>query len=145
MGQTAVPIRPENKSRYPANWKSEIRPRILKRATREGEDVPRCEECGVVDRDIGYRDSADGGKFCSTLGMPDVGEDWYGEKVFQIILTIAHLSDEIEDCSDENLKALCQRCHNRLDAPKRAAGIKARRRAQCAGGDLFQGEANDME
>lgn len=140
MGQAAVPIRDENKSRYPANWKSEIRPRILARATREGEDVPRCEECGVVDRDIGYRDSADGGKFCSVFGAAYPGEDWYGERVIQIILTIAHLSDEIEDCSDENLKALCQRCHNRLDAPRRAAGIKARRHAQRAGGDLFKCE-----
>lgn len=35
------PIRPENKGRYPANWK-EIRAEILKRAG------DRCEDCGAV-------------------------------------------------------------------------------------------------
>lgn len=134
-----MPIRDENKGRYPANWKSEIRPRILARATREGEDTPRCEECGVVDRDIGYRDSDNDGEFVSAMWL-EKGDDFYGDKVIQIILTIAHLSDEIEDCSDENLKALCQRCHNRLDAPKRAAGIKARNKAKLASGDLFKCE-----
>lgn len=35
-----MPIKPENKKRYPANWK-EIRAAILKRACN------RCEFCGI--------------------------------------------------------------------------------------------------
>ena len=35
-----MPIKPENKNRYPENWK-EIRQRILKRANN------RCEFCGI--------------------------------------------------------------------------------------------------
>lgn len=45
-----MPIRPENKSRYPANWQ-EIRASILKRANN------RCEFCGVeIDKE--YYDAA---------------------------------------------------------------------------------------
>lgn len=40
----------------------------------------------------------------------------------------------------ENLLHGCQGCHNRYDAPVRAAGIKARRHAMRASGDLFQCE-----
>ena len=37
----------------------------------------------------------------------------------------------------DNLRALCQRCHNRYDAPMRRAGIAARQRAKSAAADLF--------
>ena len=63
-------------------------------------------------------------------------------RIVKIILTVAHLDHSPENCTDENLKALCQRCHNRYDAPMRAAGRKARKRATQATGDLF-GEAVD--
>lgn len=88
-----MPIKPENKSRYPKNWK-EIRARILERANN------RCEFCGVENHTIRYN--------------PKTGNNAY------IVLTIAHMNEVIEDCSDENLKALCQRCHNRYDAKSRA-------------------------
>ena len=42
-----MPIKPENKSRYPKNWK-EIRKRILKRANN------RCEFCGVENHTYRY-------------------------------------------------------------------------------------------
>lgn len=63
-------------------------------------------------------------------------------RIVKIILTVAHLDHRPENCTDENLKALCQRCHNRYDAPMRAAGRKARKRATQATGDLF-GKAVD--
>ena len=88
-----MPIKPENKSRYPKNWK-EIRARILERANN------RCEFCGVENHSYRYN--------------PKTRKDAY------IVLTIAHMNEVIEDCSDENLKALCQRCHNRYDAKSRA-------------------------
>lgn len=34
-----------------------------------------------------------------------------------------------EDCSDGNLKAMCQQCHNRYDAPMRRRGIRERANA----------------
>lgn len=74
-----------------------------------------------------------GGERCGVWnGMPidDLGGPF-------IVLTVAHLNHTPEDCRDENLLHLCQGCHNRYDAPVRAAGIKARKRATCAIGDLF--------
>jgi hypothetical protein len=55
-----------------------------------------------------------------------------------VVLTVAHLNHMPEDCSDENLLAMCQRCHNAYDAPMRRAGIVARRRAAAALGDFFK-------
>ena len=126
-----MPIRPENAARYPANWHTEIRPRILNRA-RNQHGWPCCEECGVGNHAIGYRDSS--GKFHDTGGLELQPN---GEKLFKIVLTIAHLNDKIEDVSDENLRAWCQRCHNRYDLPMRRRGLAERARAAKASGDLF--------
>lgn len=135
-----MPIRAENKHRYPPNWKSEIRPRILKRAENSA-GWPCCEECGVPNYAEGYRDGFGKWHPClpSDVGdVMEVGPDGTEYKCIRIVLTIAHLSDEVEDCSDENLRAWCQRCHNRYDAPARAAGIKQRRREVLAVADLFE-------
>jgi 5-methylcytosine-specific restriction endonuclease McrA len=77
-----MPIRPENKGRYPDNWK-DVREKILKRAKN------KCEFCGV--KNYSYREKT------------------------KIILTIAHLDHTPENCNDDNLKALCQRCHLQYD------------------------------
>ena len=87
-----MPIKPENKHRYPANWK-EIRERILKRAN------DCCEFCGVKNHTHRFNQKT--------------GKDAY------IVLTIAHLDHIPEHCEDDNLRALCQRCHNRYDAEHR--------------------------
>lgn len=39
-----------------------------------------------------------------------------------VVLTVAHLNHTPEDCRDENLAALCQKCHNSYDAPTRRRG-----------------------
>ena len=87
-----MPIRPENKGRYPKNWK-EIREQILERAGN------RCEFCGVENHT--YRLNEKTGKMA------------------YIVLTIAHMNEVIEDVRPENLRALCQRCHNRYDVEHR--------------------------
>ena len=87
-----MPIKPENKNRYPKNWK-EIRQQILKRANN------RCEFCGRINH-----------------SMVDNGQG----KIIKVVLTIAHLNHTPEDCRPENLRALCQRCHNKYDAKHRA-------------------------
>jgi 5-methylcytosine-specific restriction endonuclease McrA len=38
----------------------------------------------------------------------------------RVVLTIAHLDHTPENCTGENLKALCQKCHNKYDAKHRA-------------------------
>lgn len=94
-----MPIKPENKARYPKNWK-EIRAQILQRARN------RCEFCGVENHSIRVN--------------PKTGKE------VKIILTIAHLNHKPEDCRPENLRALCQRCHNQYDAKHRAETRKNR-------------------
>jgi len=119
-----MPIRPENKDRYPKNWKSEVVPRIRVRSGN------RCECTGQC----GHMHGGDLTGRCERVnGMPI--DEIEGPK---IVLTVAHLNHQPEDCSDENLLHMCQRCHLRYDAPMKAAGIKARARAQRASGDLFQ-------
>ena len=82
-----MPIKPENRGRYPANWK-EIRAAILKRADN------KCEFCGI--ENYAVRDGS------------------------RVVLTIAHLDHTPEHNNPDNLRALCQRCHNRYDAKHRA-------------------------
>jgi|GEM_PF-6023177 len=49
-----------------------------------------------------------------------------------------HIVDHTpENCARENLRALCQRCHNAYDAPMRRRGIKDRARMARASGDLL--------
>jgi 5-methylcytosine-specific restriction endonuclease McrA len=100
-----MPIRPENKDRYPKDWK-QISLRIRARANN------KCENCGVENYRI-----RDGSK---------------------IILTVAHLDHRPENCADDNLRAWCQRCHNRYDIVERRKGISDRARAARAIGDLFE-------
>lgn len=45
-------------------------------------------------------------------------------KPIKIILTIAHMDHTPENNEESNLKALCQRCHNRYDMPHRIANRK---------------------
>lgn len=145
-----VPIRPENKDRYPKNW-PEISRRIRDAAGN------KCEWCGVPNGELGGR--IQGGTWLKaqptgTDGMritwPAEGElAWCGDgesvgrarlRIVRIVLTVAHLDHTPENCADDNLKSLCQRCHNRYDAPKRRAGILERARAGKAIGDLLTEE-----
>lgn len=113
-----MPIRPENRHRYPKGWK-QISERIRYMRARG-----RCECEGECRDDHNGRCTA-----LESQPHPKTGSI--------VVLTVAHLNHEPEDCRDENLKAMCQRCHNRYDGPKRRAGILERKRAGSAIGDLF--------
>lgn len=127
-----MPIRPENKARYPKDWK-DISLRIRKRARK------RCEcrgECGLdhfEEMDTHYgRDYTDNGRNQPDRCMARNYEPHYhtGSKV---ILTTAHLDHTPENCADTNLKAMCQRCHLRMDRHIHAANRKethARKKAE---------------
>ena len=52
----------------------------------------------------------------------------HSETGSRVVLTTAHLNHDPSDYRDENLKALCQACHNRYDAAKRAANRKVYQR-----------------
>jgi 5-methylcytosine-specific restriction endonuclease McrA len=53
-------------------------------------------------------------------------------------LTIARLDHTPENCARDNLRALCQKCHNTYDAKHRA---QTRKRHSAVGQyDLFEGE-----
>lgn len=128
-----MPIRPENKHRYPADWK-DIRYEVLERAKH------CCEFCGVKNHAIGYRSEAYGFTDLSALGSMTTLEGTIsaevnqmnhmkfhasrGEKIITIVLTIAHLDHTPENNKKDNLKALCQKCHNKYDMPHRIANRK---------------------
>lgn len=83
---------PMKRHLYPKDW-----PAISKRIrAREGN---ACKQCGVTN----------GTQAISVRGKP-----------YKIVLTVAHLNHDPADCRDENLAALCQPCHLRLDARQHA-------------------------
>ena len=142
-----MPIRDENKARYPADWKA-----ISRRIRDLAGQV--CQQCGAPNGEMIRRGVSEAGTplwrhvsasayedgFHADHGhqIPDTGEDTvnWGKPV-RVILTTAHLDHTPENCSDCNLRAWCQRCHNVYDGPMRKRGIAARAKAVKAAGDLF--------
>lgn len=131
-------------SKYPPNWKSEIRPRILARAGEVRDTSGNvtieacCEFCGVENRKEGWRFPS--GAFISPdefAGIYIVPQDESAaekilkRKPYKICLTIAHLDHDKENWSvkDERLKALCQGCHLSYDRSRHMAK-SARLRAE---------------
>ncbi|HVY12115.1 MAG TPA: hypothetical protein VHB73_00960 [Alphaproteobacteria bacterium] len=138
-----MPIRPENKARYPKNW-SEISARI--RFDRAG---GRCEctgECGL-DHEKEYEnfepeflyDPRTDAKLGSPQRCIAIHHALHPITQAKVILTTAHLpGKEIEECGDDDIKGMCQRCHNRMDARMRQAGIRIRAHACRAVRDMFE-------
>lgn len=117
---------PIDYKKYPPNWKTEIRPRILARANN------CCEECSVPNYAIGVRLPEEPANF---VLLPEGHAadafmlDAEGKlKAIKIVLTVAHLDHDPEnwDVKDDRLKALCQRCHLQYDA--KTKGLRRRRR-----------------
>jgi glyoxylase-like metal-dependent hydrolase (beta-lactamase superfamily II) len=134
-----MPIKPENKARYPANWK-QIRLHILSRAHY------RCEHegCGAEHRSVGYW--LDGQFVRLNRVLRDAGyqpgsliacADGRELKVIRIVLTIAHLDHTPENCAEENLRAWCQRHHLAYDAEHHKRTAYATRKAAAGTLDLF--------
>jgi 5-methylcytosine-specific restriction endonuclease McrA len=107
-----MPVRPENRSRYPKDWR-QISQSIRDRAGNRCEGSPAFPDCRAEN------------------GAP------HPETGSVVVLTVAHLDHMPENCAPENLRAWCQRCHNVYDAPARRAGAKARAKAKAAEADLF--------
>lgn len=114
-----MPIKPENKAKYPPDWKA-ISDRIrFERAGGRCECVGQCYAVGYfADRcPRRHGDLLESGRPC--------------------VLTVAHLNHDPADCRDDNLRAMCQACHLRYDAAHHAETAAATRRAGRAIADLF--------
>jgi hypothetical protein len=95
-----MPIKPENKKLYPKNWNE------ISRDIRFNRAQGKCEICGVVNYSYINRLTRD-------ICLPDE------ESAIRIILTVAHLDHDPANCDSENLKAMCQKCHNNYDISHR--------------------------
>ena len=105
-GEEAVmPIRPENRKRYPKDWGA-ISKRIRDRAGNRCEGSPFFPDCRAANGEP----------------HPETGS--------KVVLTVAHLDHKPENCADDNLRAWCQRCHNAYDAAERRRGIRERLHAR---------------
>lgn len=136
-----MPIKPENRARYPKDW-PKIRERILQRAHY------RCEhpECAAMHRELGYWRGAEWVKLPRALRDAGVDKpttvacsDDQPLKIIMIVLTIAHLDHTPENCSDDNLRAWCQRHHLRYDVAHHKQTAYATRKANAGTVDMFRG------
>lgn len=103
-----MPIRPENKGRYPKDWDD------ISRRIRFERAKGRCESCGAEH------------------GQP------HPKTGSIVVLTTAHLDHDPANCDrmdqgypmlpkeESNLRAWCQKCHNSYDARHRRSGINQR-------------------
>lgn len=96
-----MPIRPENKDRYPADW-DEISLDVRKAAGW------RCVCLGECRRPALHLDPVDG-RCRNRQGQPA-----YGTRS-RVVLTVGHRNHLPEDCRLENLAAWCQGCHLHYD------------------------------
>ncbi len=113
-------------SKYPKNWKTEIRPAILER------DGNCCKFCGVPNYAVGERvndkfvptcgnyhhDKAGRGElnYAEAVSLANHCNEIEGEKsLIVIVLTIMHLDHDTTNNDYSNLAAGCQKCHLNYD------------------------------
>lgn len=115
-----MPIKLENKNKYPKNWKS------ISDEIRFGRAKGRCEckgECGS---------HTTTGRCVEVHGKAAI----YAKG--KVILTVAHLNHNPKDNRRKNLKAMCQRCHLRYDADHHKRNSALTRRAKKKNFELFE-------
>ncbi|HET7386890.1 MAG TPA: hypothetical protein VFJ19_09545 [Nocardioidaceae bacterium] len=124
------PIRPENRGRYPRNWR-QISDEI--RFVRAG---GRCEcrgECGRTPHALAPHDGRCQARHGAVAPIS-------GSKV---ILTVAHLDHTPENCDPENLRAMCQGCHLHYDRDHHAeTAARSRLAEETAGMEPLFGDAS---
>jgi site-specific DNA-methyltransferase (adenine-specific) len=117
-----MPIHPDDRHRYPAEW-----PRISKRI-RHDRAGNRCECSGQCGHDhrrestLAHLEPDDRCRARNREPHPVTGS--------HVVLTVAHLDHTPENVDDANLLALCQRCHLAYDRDHHA---KSRSRRRAAG------------
>jgi hypothetical protein len=146
-----MPIKPENRARYPKDWAA------ISLAARERAQW-RCMHAGCLAQQyvVGWwRESMRGhvwvpewprdGIFIGQTyaDAREVAAGIYaaqgesGDKPTVIVLTVAHLNHRPEDCRPENLAAMCQRHHLAYDHDHHRANAQATRRAKAGTAELF--------
>jgi hypothetical protein len=110
-----VPIKPDQRARYPADWPA------ISRAIRYDRAGGRCE---FTDAATGLRCTAENGRPHPITGS-------------RVVLTVAHLNHTPEDNRDSNLRAGCQRCHLKYDAPHHARSAQRTKYRAMATAELF--------
>ncbi|WP_028477932.1 hypothetical protein [Nocardia sp. CNY236] len=107
-----MPIRPENRRRYPVNWIA--------------------ISTGIKDR-AGWRCECSGecGRGTHEGRCPNVHGGWAYGTGSRVILTTAHLDHVPENCDPANLRAMCQGCHLHYDREHHAE-TRARRKHAAA-------------
>lgn len=123
-----MPIKPENRKLYPANWKQ------ISLAAKERAEW-RCQHEGCAARQyaVGHWDGrawreagrfghevpgayAQARQYAAETQWRLTGDDPDADiKVLVIVLTVAHLNHDPADCRPENLAAMCQRHHLAYD------------------------------
>jgi hypothetical protein len=113
-----MPIRPENRGRYPIEWP------LISLAIRERAGW-RCECTGECGR------GSHTGRCPNRNHAPAYGT---GSRV---VLTVAHLDHTPEHCDPANLRAMCQGCHLHYDRDHhKHTAARTRRAAHAAAGQL---------
>ncbi len=166
-----MPIKPENRARYPKDWAT-ISLAVKERAQYRCEhhdDAGRCKarqyavghwerRRNIVTRSerwlwVGACGNAEHDCAGGGLRWPS-GDRWtfaearqFAAESFEanpddpkplvIVLTVAHLNHQPEDCRPENLSAMCQRHHLALDHDHHRANAQATRRAKAGTLELF--------
>ena len=158
-----MPIRPENLARYPSDWKS-ISASIRERAGHRCEWHDGKHRCRACQYAVGNWDKRDGlwlwFPTCGNgphdaagqgMSWPDMqrwtfsearqfaAESYVGEGLpaIVIVLTVAHLDHQPENCDPANLRAWCQRHHLAYDHQHHQANARATRLARVGQTELF--------
>jgi hypothetical protein len=100
-----VPIKPENRLRYPADWPV-IVAKVRERSGDRCEGSPAFPDCRAANREA----------------HPVTGS--------LVVLTTGHLNHQPEDCRLQNLRHWCQRCHLVYDQKHHAETAYATRKAR---------------
>lgn len=142
-----MPIREADRNRYPKNWRV-ISERIRDRAGQRCECTGQCgdshsilgrDRCNAPNGILVLRHLAEPWRWCTAsvfegATLSDAGE--WARKAVKIVLTVAHLDHTPEHCEPENLLAMCQRCHLRMDAEQHQHNAHETRRQHKAAGEL---------
>lgn len=132
---------PCNYKNYPKNWKEFSKRIRFERAKN------RCEKCGIRNYSVGHREENKFCYYGGNAHLDNVSHGyegykesrelfdylkdqyeggWFEHKPTMVVLTVAHLDYEGGICKcetkcavDSHVLALCQKCHNGLDAKAR--------------------------
>jgi 5-methylcytosine-specific restriction endonuclease McrA len=127
-----MPIKPENRALYGKDW-----PRLSQLVRAEAGQ--RCERCKAPNgKTIARGGWSDAGTYMLEDGeVVDEndgthrgvarGSEYEAKRFVRVVLTVAHLNQDPRDNRRENLQALCQQCHLRLDAKQHAENARRTR------------------